>query len=195
MSVQHADGGDPLDIYIRYDSKTSGKDIESYITETVNTLLQDLFESEASISESLVLNPGFTIKGKASNTIFNSEMLDGKVYTNMQRVFNGWKIKKDKMLSKLKKINKELGFNLFNPLEVRNTDAVLLYQIKYQLAIAPEGIDKIETLTKNKIISLADRYVKGKVTQEDFDRIARRINYRLSTVSYTHLTLPTICSV
>lgn len=139
MKLTHARGGEKKDIHRRYDAITTGRDIEGYTVEAINSLVAALTKSDIYLSQVHTLNPGFTVGGKAKNKIFISEYDGSRLTTNFQRIFNGWRVTPKKMKSYLELVNKEAGRKVFDPLTVIHTDSILLYQISYHYTLTHEG--------------------------------------------------------
>lgn len=143
ISISHPQGGDKKIIQRRYDSITTGRDIESFTLETLNDLMKLFTNVDLSLSAMPTMNPGFSLGGRAKNKIFVSELMENRYSTQVLSVFNGWKAKQRQLKKLIEKLNTELGEEAFPDSSYQNTQSLLLYQIQWQLMIAEEGMIRL----------------------------------------------------
>ena len=126
-------------------------------------------ELDFNISQSAVINPGFTIGGKANNKIYISETDGTKLHTEYKRIINGWRSSGSKLSKKLKKLNRDFGKDLFNPLEYKNTNSIMLYQLQVFFKLDDRGIRRILNLKDGQILWLLQHYKYGHDEQDQVD--------------------------
>jgi hypothetical protein len=167
MKLTHALGGKQKNIFRRYDAVTSGLDTESYATETVNYVLKMLLNrDDLALSDVMTLNPGFTVGGKAKNKVFTSEHDGERLSLSYQRILNGWKVPAKKIKGLLDTMNREVGRLIFNPINVTNTDSILLYQISFTYILTHEGTGRLLKSTDAQLKTALTKYSYRSITGE-----------------------------
>lgn len=182
LKLTHAIGGSKKEITRRYDSVTSGSDLENYSVEAMNSLLKILAKSDYTLSQSPVMNPGFTVGGKAKNKIFTSEYDGERLTTSFQRILNGWRVTPKKMKSLLDTINREAGVRIFDPILVTNTDSILLYQISFSYTMTQEGVDRLLQSSKQAIVQILKEQGMRGMTDEEREQLAGRYVFDLGVI-------------
>ncbi len=182
LMLEHALGGEKKQIFRRYDATTFGTDFEGYTRDSVNTLIQTILKYDASVSDVMSLNPGFSVGGKAKNKIFSSEYDGSRLITSYRRILNGWRAGPNSIKDKIALINREVGRKLFDPITVVNTNSILLYQISYQYTLTQEGSAQVTNATATQVKSLLDRYMPANAPREEVDRTARNLSNSLKKI-------------
>lgn len=188
INVAHAEGGREISLYRRYDAKTSGRDFEGFITETINEILSNVLKWDYNLSNSQVLNPGFTIGGKAKNKIFVSESDGENFHTEYLRVLNGWSVGQKKLRKYLADLNREYGRKLFDPLSYQNTNLIMLYQLQIQLKMDDRAIKRITALSSSQIAKLIKKYsiksLPGRMGNAVHSRFALKLKKIKANLTY-----------
>lgn len=173
ISITHPKGGTKK--FIRqYDAKTKGRNVERFITESISNLVDVLWDQQVFINQTSLMNPGYSIFGKASNEVVvtEAERKQDKVvnkYTMVKILHNGWKAKKHKLLSLINSLNKRFKTKFFKDTALQNTNSILLYQL---------GIDfYIDQKAHKRLLSLTKEDFKMAMNQSfDDDKALGRIN-------------------
>tara|TARA_B100001971_G_scaffold215193_1_gene260055 strand:+ start:142043 stop:145027 length:2985 start_codon:yes stop_codon:yes gene_type:complete len=192
IEVHHQMGGESIDLYRRYDAKTKGRDYEGYITEAINDILANILEYDYSFAQTQVLNPGFTIGGRAKNKIFVSETDGERIHSEYKRVFNGWSIGSGKLKKYLSELNREFGSEIFDPLTYQNTNLIMLYQLQINMKVENVGMQRFLNLPRASLEYLiANHSQYNRRTREDIRGLARSYKYRLDKIKLNLENYPT----
>lgn len=192
IEVHHQMGGEQIDLYRRYDAKTKGRDYEGYITEAINDILANVLETDYNLSQSQVLNPGFTIGGRAKNKIFVSETDGERIHSEYKRVFNGWSIGSGKMKKYLRQLNREFGSNIFDPLTYQNTNLIMLYQLQLHMKVENFGMQRFLNLPRTSLeYIIANHSQFNNRSRQDIKGLARRYKARLNKIKLNLENYPT----
>jgi hypothetical protein len=152
ISITHPKGG-TKSFYRQYNAKTTGRDIEGFAFETISNLVNILWNQNIFINQTNLMNPGFTIFGKAKNEIVVSEANRVEkgiksIFTQVKILKNGWKSKKHKLIKLIKNMNKKYGKELFKDTDLQNTKSVLLYQLGIEFYISEQGYSKLLNISE-----------------------------------------------
>jgi len=182
MHLTHAVGGSQKMIHRRYDALTTGTDSEGYAIEAANSLISTLTNVDISISGIPVSNPGFTLGGRAKNKIFTSEIEDGRVATQFERILNGWRIKPGKLRSLLQLMNREGGRTIFDERTIMNTNSILLYQVVFQYIMVQEGTERLLNASVRQLTDVLVKHPVGRQV-DDPEATAQRWQGQLRRIS------------
>ncbi|MEX1100084.1 MAG: hypothetical protein WEB87_06645, partial [Bacteriovoracaceae bacterium] len=104
------------EMYRRNKGKTSGRDYENYAKDLVGLLSAKIFDNNFNVRSFNKGNPGYTYMGKAKNKLVSYEGIkdeNGNVprpYVKLSRIWNGWKMSRDKALDLLADIKRRYSF-------------------------------------------------------------------------------------
>jgi hypothetical protein len=171
FKIQHAKGGQKKTIERRYDSITSGTDVESYLTQTINNLLSIFTKTDLSLSSFQSSNPGFSVGGRAQNKIFTSEWDGERLTTSFQRILNGWRARPRRLKGMLDIMNNEIGQELVHRLDLQNTNSILLYQLSYNYTLTHEGILALLGTTGNRLKANLIKHSSSSFEEDEKQRI------------------------
>lgn len=166
ISITHPKGGTKQ--FIRqYNSITKGRDIEGYVSEAVSNIIDLVWDQSVIINQTSLMNPGYSIFGKASNEVIITEAQRTKngikdKYTMVKILHNGWKANKQKLFKIIKKLNNRFETKFFQDTALQNTKNILLYQVGVDLYISSKGHTSLLQMTKDKF--------KKILTGEDLER-------------------------
>jgi hypothetical protein len=144
-------------VYRQVKGYTKGRDFESYTRDLVDLLFAKLSDASANISSFNEGNPGYTFMGRAKNRItsyegiVNDEGVVEEPYTKVTRIWNGWKMKKDKALETLREIKKKYGFKFFEESVLAQTKEIFLYNINVNFFVYNTGLAKMLDIKKDKL--------------------------------------------
>ena len=180
IELEHPNGK-KRDAYRRVKYTTKGHDFETLFSDAANVALGLINKVDLSLPTSGASNPGNTFMGKGRNKITTFEgVLDNhgrinKPYMKLTHLWNGWKIKKKKLLKLVKKINEKYNFVFLPDLLFNETKSVILYKLKLELAIHKEGIDSLMMNTYTPIKNIFKNHgVKKKRSKKWAERMAQR---------------------
>ncbi|MCB0349787.1 MAG: hypothetical protein KDD38_01305 [Bdellovibrionales bacterium] len=167
IQAHHAEGGDDIEIQRRYDSVTKGIDKENFAIETLNEIISKMLKSSTlNIDMSPALNPGFTLGGRAKNSVFVSEASDERIITKYERIFNGWRADRSRLRKMVKEINAEYGSDLFEQLSIKDVTAILLYRIQITTIITQEGTNNLIAMDELQLNNLIRNFSIQNITEK-----------------------------
>jgi hypothetical protein len=149
--------GDEQKLFRRNMGKTQGRDIENYAKDLVDLLIGKIFNTQFSVTSFNEGNPGYTFMGKATNTIisyegvYNSQGSIDRPYLKLNRIWNGWKLKKDKAIKILKDIKKKYQFRFFEEDIMAQTQELFLYNINVNFFVYDTGLKHMLNLPEDQV--------------------------------------------
>lgn len=167
--------GNKLDFFRRLEGESGGRDYESYAKDIISGVADELLNVNFGFRSFNGTNPGFTYHGKAKNLVANYEAIkteDGRMIKPMlklSRIYNGWKLSKEKLLKQIKKIKKRYKYEFFKPEDLANTDELFLYNINVNFFVHTSGIDYLLNLEEDKIKRIW-RNFSGVIDEEDAEQ-------------------------
>lgn len=156
ISVTSPDGK-KIDFYRRLEGKSSGRDYENYAKDVISGVADELLDANFGFRSFNSGNPGFTFHGQASNLVASYESIkteDGRLVKPMfklSRIYNGWKMGKEKLMRRLRKIKKRYNYEFFKPESLAQTKDLFLYNINVNFFVHTSGIDYLLNLSDEKI--------------------------------------------
>ena len=156
--------------YRQVKGNTKGTDYESYTRDLVDLIYAKVTDSNFNISSFNEGNPGYTFMGKAKNRItsyeglYNDEGVIEKPYTKLTRIWNGWKMKKDKAIKTLREIKRKYGFKFFEEEVLAQTKEIFLYNINVNFFVYETGLKNMLTIPKARLKKIWENYQSRNMT-------------------------------
>jgi hypothetical protein len=156
--------------YRQVKGNTKGTDFENYTRDLVDLIFAKITDSNFNITSFNEGNPGYTFMGKAKNRItsyeglYNDEGTIEKPYTKLSRIWNGWKMKKDKALKTLKEIKAKYGFKFFEEEVLAQTKEIFLYNINVNFFVYETGLKNMLSIPKSRLKTIWENYQSRDMT-------------------------------
>lgn len=170
--------GELKNFFRHYRGSVIGNDYQTYTAELIDFFIGKL-SSNASVTTGLGGgNPGNTFYGKAKNRIstFEAEILPGGLlgqpFVKINRIWNGWRMKRKKAQKLLERIRRDYNFRFYNTEVLNDTDKLFLYNISLQFTFFTEGIEHMLTLPKEALRAIFRKhYQKNLFGGEESEKI------------------------
>lgn len=152
---------------------TQGRDLENYAGDLVSLLFSKIFDTETSLNGFSAGNPGYTFFGKAKNKIVTMEgEADGKgnvakPFLTLSRIWNGWKLKKDKALDILEDIRNRYQFNFIEKRVLAQTDELFLYNINVKFHFYSAAVKSMLEMKKDQVKKIFTHYQQSRKNKND----------------------------
>lgn len=139
-----------------YKGKTSGRNYQKYVTDTINHWVNLIFDYKAGLNDTSS-NPGYSIKGVAETkiAIFDEEVDNkGKMiepFVRISRVNNGWAINRKKANEVLTRMTNRYRHSFWNAPILNDTQRIFLYNISLNMLFYRAGIEFLFKLKEDEI--------------------------------------------
>ena len=147
-----------------YLGSTRGRNYQAYVNAVINHWVGLLFKKDAGLSDATGTNPGYSFKGQAQTkylTLDQEVDSEGNViepFVSLNRIWNGWSIKKQKAQELLEEIRHRYRFQFYNAPVLNDTNQIFLYNISVNMLFYQKGIDHLLSLEDQKIKKIFQNY-------------------------------------
>jgi hypothetical protein len=136
---------------------TSGKNYQAYVNAVINHWVGLIFDRGAGLSDATGTNPGYSFKGSAKTKLLTLDQeldINGEVlepFVSINRVWNGWSIKRKKAEELLEEIRHQYKFQFYNAPILNDTKQILLYNIGVTTLLYKDGLEHLLSLDEKRI--------------------------------------------
>ena len=174
-------GGSEASILYRSTGDRSGKDYSTLITNIITSLLRKKFSSQnLTLDNTSSGNPADTLYGSSVSRKVQYEGVQSQPsnpdsiiktdpdseYASINHTHKGWNISQAEALRILKKMNKQFGVKLLDPVTLSDTRKILLYSISLEINIYKAGIRRLASLSPEEVRILFSSALKISTCQE-----------------------------
>jgi hypothetical protein len=158
IDVTHPDGYSRR-IFRKYDASTNGRSWEAMGSDGIAAIVKWAAKQDFGVGTSSS-NPGFTFLGSAKNRVTQFEAIadpnggSRENFAKSSRIYNGWKISKEKVLKIIKEMNKRYGFNFFLGTDIQDTRNFLLYNLHWDALYYQGAFDAVAGATPERLKAL-----------------------------------------
>lgn len=191
IEVEHP-RGKKLNAYKRVKYLTTGMDYEGLVTDLGNTALGLINNVDLVIpSTGSNGNPGNTFFGSARNKVTSFEGIFDKYnristpYMKLSYIWNGWRMKKKKLLRIVDRINKKYDFVFLPKILFNETKSVILYNLRLDINLHKEGIFEI---MKSNYSRVKEIFAKHGNKEKKGEKWAHRMAMRFMSLTYEFKT-------
>ncbi len=128
-----------------------GKDPTTLVLNTATSLLNEWLKSDISLKIQNNSDPGNTFYGRSEahqsilEAIIDEEQSGESIlpYVRLEHRWRGWEIDKENILRRIKEINKQFGYTVFDPKKFNDVSAMQLYSFVVEVNLYEKAIHNI----------------------------------------------------
>ena len=150
-------GGEERYFRRHYYGTTQGRNYQAYVNAVINNWVGLLFNKNAGLSDATGSNPGYSFKGRAKTKYLTLDQeldVNGEVlepFVSINRVWNGWSIKRKQAEELLEEIRHQYKFSFYNAPILNDTKQIMMYNVGVNILLYKDGLEHLLSLDDNRI--------------------------------------------